>query len=49
MQLLARCSASVNDARLSPRLRDAGVVTRPLSNLFFHKTSEKGLFLDFAA
>jgi GntR family transcriptional regulator/MocR family aminotransferase len=49
MQLLARCSAPVNDARLSARLRDAGVVTRPLSNLFFHKTSEKGLFLDFAA
>jgi GntR family transcriptional regulator/MocR family aminotransferase len=49
MQLLARCRASVNDARLSARLRDAGVVTRPLSSLFFHKTREQGLFLGFAA
>jgi GntR family transcriptional regulator / MocR family aminotransferase len=49
MQLLARCRASANDARLSARLRDAGVVTRPLSSLFFHKTKEQGLFLGFAA
>jgi GntR family transcriptional regulator / MocR family aminotransferase len=49
MQLLARCRASVNDQRLAARLREAGVVSRPLSSLFFHKTKEQGLFLGFAA
>jgi GntR family transcriptional regulator/MocR family aminotransferase len=49
MQLLARCRTSVNDQRLAARLREAGVISRPLSSLFFHKTSEQGLFLGFAA
>lgn len=49
MQLLARCRASVNDQRLAARLRQAGVISRPLSSLFFHKTREQGLFLGFAA
>jgi GntR family transcriptional regulator/MocR family aminotransferase len=49
MQLLARLRASVNDQRLSARLREAGVISRPLSSLFFHKTREQGLFLGFAA
>jgi GntR family transcriptional regulator / MocR family aminotransferase len=49
MQLLARCRTSVNDQRLAARLREAGVISRPLSSLFFHKTREQGLFLGFAA
>ena len=49
MQLLARLRASVNDQRLSARLREAGVISRPLSSLFFHRTKEQGLFLGFAA
>jgi GntR family transcriptional regulator/MocR family aminotransferase len=49
MQLLARCRASMNDQRLAARLREAGVISRPLSSLFFHKTREQGLFLGFAA
>jgi GntR family transcriptional regulator / MocR family aminotransferase len=49
MQLLARCRASVNDQRLASKLREAGVISRPLSSLFFHKTREQGLFLGFAA
>jgi GntR family transcriptional regulator/MocR family aminotransferase len=49
MQLLARCRASSNDDQLSARLLNAGVVARPLSSLFFHKTKEQGLFLGFAA
>jgi GntR family transcriptional regulator / MocR family aminotransferase len=49
MQLLARCRASVNDQRLAARLHAAGVVSRPLSSLFFHMTKEQGLFLGFAA
>ena len=49
MQLLARCRASVNDQHLAAKLREAGVISRPLSSLFFHKTREQGLFLGFAA
>jgi GntR family transcriptional regulator/MocR family aminotransferase len=49
MQLLARCRASVNDQRLAAELRAAGVISRPLSSLLFHKTREQGLFLGFAA
>jgi GntR family transcriptional regulator / MocR family aminotransferase len=49
MQLLARCRTSVDDQRLAAKLRDAGVISRPLSGLFFHKTREQGLFLGFAA
>jgi len=49
MQLLARFRASINDERLSARLREAGVISRPLSSLLFHETKERGLFLGFAA
>jgi GntR family transcriptional regulator/MocR family aminotransferase len=49
MQLLARCCTSVNEQRLAARLREAGVISRPLSSLFFHKTREQGFFLGFAA
>jgi GntR family transcriptional regulator/MocR family aminotransferase len=49
MQLLARCSAPVNDRQLSARLLEAGVVSRPLSNMLYHRTNERGLFLGFAA
>ncbi|MBN9537224.1 MAG: aminotransferase class I/II-fold pyridoxal phosphate-dependent enzyme [Alphaproteobacteria bacterium] len=49
MQLLARCRALSNDHQLSALLLDAGVVARPLSSLFFHKSKEQGLFLGFAA
>ena len=47
MQLLARCQAS--DQELSARLLKAGVVSRPLSNMFYHSSREQGLFLGFAA
>ena len=50
MQLLARCSATpANDRQLSARLLEAGVVSRPLSGMLYHKTGEHGLFLGFAA
>jgi GntR family transcriptional regulator/MocR family aminotransferase len=49
MQLLARSHGSSNDSELSARLLDAGVVARPLTSLFFHRSKEQGLFLGFAA
>jgi GntR family transcriptional regulator / MocR family aminotransferase len=49
MQLLARCDSSLSDVDLSRRLQQAGVVTRPLSGMLFHKSRERGLFLGFAA
>src|SRR5258708_8364529 len=49
MQLLARCRASVNDQRLAARLREARVISRPLSSLFFHKTRKQGFSLAFPA
>jgi len=49
MQLLARCSAPANDQKLSARLLEAGVVSRPLSSMLYHRTNEHGLFLGFAA
>jgi GntR family transcriptional regulator / MocR family aminotransferase len=49
MQLLARCSGPANDRQLSARLLEAGVVSRPLSGMLYHKTGEHGLFLGFAA
>jgi GntR family transcriptional regulator/MocR family aminotransferase len=49
MQLLARCRAPANDRQLSARLLEAGVVSRPLSSMLYHRTSEHGLFLGFAA
>src|SRR5262249_12111277 len=49
MQLLARCQASIDDVKLSRRLQDAGVVTRPLSEMLYHRSSQRGLFLGFGA
>jgi GntR family transcriptional regulator/MocR family aminotransferase len=49
MQLLARCSGPANDRQLSARLLEAGVVSRPLSSMLYHRTGEQGLFLGFAA
>ena len=49
MQLLARCGAATSDRRLAARLLEAGIVSRPLSNMLYHRTREQGLFLGFAA
>ncbi|MCA6115978.1 PLP-dependent aminotransferase family protein [Bradyrhizobium sp. WSM 1738] len=49
MQLLARCRPQTNDQQLSARLLEAGIVSRPLSRMLYHKTGERGLFLGFAA
>lgn len=49
MQLLARCAPSTGDQQLATRLLEAGVVSRPLSAMLHHRTSEQGLFLGFAA
>jgi GntR family transcriptional regulator/MocR family aminotransferase len=49
MQLLARCSGAANDRQLSAQLLEAGVVSRPLSNMLYRKAEEQGLFLGFAA
>ena len=49
MQLLARCAPSTGDQELAARLLEAGVVSRPLSTMLYHRTSEQGLFLGFAA
>jgi GntR family transcriptional regulator/MocR family aminotransferase len=49
MQLLARCRPRTNDQQLSARLLEAGVVSRALTKMLYHKTEERGLFLGFAA
>jgi len=53
MQLLARFHARrdavIDDVALSRRLAQAGVTTRPLSEMHFHRSRERGLFLGFAA
>jgi GntR family transcriptional regulator/MocR family aminotransferase len=49
MQLLARCHGAANDRKLSARLLEAGVVSRPLSSMLYHRTGDQGLFLGFAA
>jgi GntR family transcriptional regulator/MocR family aminotransferase len=49
MQLLARCRPRTNDQQLSARLLEAGVVSRALTRMLYHKTEERGLFLGFAA
>ena len=49
MQLLARCRPTANDQQLSARLLEAGVVSRPLTSMLYHRTAERGLFLGFAA
>ena len=49
MQLLARCEPTTDDVALSKRLLQAGVIARPLSDMLFHKSRQRGLFLGFAA
>jgi len=57
MQLLARFSvrfperrdAAMDDIAFSRRLGLAGVTARPLSEMHFHGSKERGLFLGFAA
>jgi GntR family transcriptional regulator / MocR family aminotransferase len=49
MQLLARSPIIGNDKDLAAQLFEAGVITRALSNMLFHKSKEQGLFLGFAA
>ncbi len=49
MQLLARYGGSMDDVELSRKLRQTGVVTRPLSEMLYHKSRQRGLFLGFAA
>jgi GntR family transcriptional regulator / MocR family aminotransferase len=49
MQILARSPIIENDKSLTAQLFEAGVITRPLSNMLFHKSKEQGLFLGFAA
>ena len=49
MQLLARLDGAVGDAELAERLEQSGVTVRPLSEMLYHKSKERGLFLGFAA
>src|SRR3954470_2833692 len=49
MQLLARCRLQTNDQQLSAQLLEAGVVSRALTRMLYHKSEERGLFLGFAA
>lgn len=49
MQLLARCRPHTDDQQLAARLLEAGVVSRALTRMLYHKTAERGLFLGFAA
>jgi GntR family transcriptional regulator / MocR family aminotransferase len=49
MQLLARCKGAIDDVKLSLQLQAAGVITRPLSEMLYHRSSQRGLFLGFGA
>lgn len=49
MQLLARCRPGTDDQKLAARLLEAGVVSRALTKMLYHKSQERGLFLGFAA
>lgn len=49
MQLLVRYTGLTDDSDLSRRLLRSGVVARPLSKMFHHRSQERGLFLGFAA
>jgi GntR family transcriptional regulator / MocR family aminotransferase len=49
MQLLARCRPGTDDQQLAARLLEAGVVSRALTRMLYHRTAERGLFLGFAA
>lgn len=49
MQLLARCRPQTNDEQLAARLLEAGIVSRALTRMLYHRSAERGLFLGFAA
>ncbi len=49
MQLLARCDPSIDDVALARRMEASGVSVRPLSEMLYHASRERGLFLGFAA
>jgi GntR family transcriptional regulator/MocR family aminotransferase len=49
MQLLARCRAQTDDEQLAARLLEAGIVSRALTRMLYHRSAERGLFLGFAA
>ena len=49
MQLLARCRPHTDDQQLATRLLEAGVVSRALTRMLYHRSTERGLFLGFAA
>lgn len=49
MQLVAWCREKMNDRMLVTKLADAGVVARPVSELFVGKPASSGLVLGFAA
>jgi GntR family transcriptional regulator / MocR family aminotransferase len=49
MQLLARGDAALEDVELAGRLERAGVTTLPLSEMIYHRSRERGLFMGFAA
>lgn len=49
MQLVAWCRKKMNDRTLVALLADAGVVARPVSELFVSRTATSGLVLGFAA
>lgn len=49
MQLVAHLRRPIDDVAVVRQLRDAGVTARALSPLFVGRTSERGLFLGFAA
>jgi len=49
MQLLAQSPTITNDKDVAVQFFKAGVITRPLSSMLFHKSKEQGLFLGFAA
>jgi GntR family transcriptional regulator / MocR family aminotransferase len=49
MQIMVRYDGRAGDQRLSQELFKAGVVSRPLSGMLYHKSNEQGLLLGFAA
>jgi len=49
MQVMVRYDGRLGDQRLSQELLKAGVVSRPLSSMLYHRSGEQGLLLGFAA
>ena len=49
MQLLARSRSHTDDEQLAARLLEAGIVSRALTRILYHRSAERGLFLGFAA